>query len=131
MIGYVVGIGIAAVAGCQIWMFRAVTRRLAALERFESRLVSVAHTLTLLADTTETGFQSIATELAQQRSVVPAPRASAKSSRQRRVVNASHRGQSVSEIASLEEVAESEVRLRLFLADQSHAQRSAHGSLHE
>jgi DNA-binding NarL/FixJ family response regulator len=83
----------------------------------------------LLTDTTETCFQVVASQLEQEPSQKAAP-AVGRAARQRRVVGAARRGRSVTEIAVEEEVAESEVRLRLHLAEQDNTpERGPHGSV--
>jgi hypothetical protein len=106
-------VSIVAIQSIAIWR---MSSRLKALTRLEARLTTFAHSLTLLTDTTETCFQALAAQVAQED-----PRAAAsvpgRAMRQRRVVGAARRGRTVDEIAANEELAESEVRLRLHLAD--------------
>jgi DNA-directed RNA polymerase specialized sigma24 family protein len=102
----------------ETWCLWRVLDRLSVLSRFEDRLSTLTHTMTLLTDTTETCFQAVAAQLEQERparTAAPAERAT----RQRRVVVAARRGRSVTDIAAAEEVAEGEVRLRLHLAEQA------------
>jgi len=101
----------------ETWCLWRVLDRLGVLARVEDRLSTLAHSMALLTDTTETCFQAIAGELEHERPArltAPVERAT----RQRRVVGAARRGRSVTDIAVAEEVAESEVRLRLHLAGQ-------------
>jgi hypothetical protein len=91
-----------------------VARSLGALDRFEDRLAHFSGALTLLTETTESGFRSLAIELARtQKSTGSGSR-----SVTRRVVRAARQGRSPLEIAAREQIAESEVRLRLHLGDQ-------------
>jgi hypothetical protein len=110
----------------ETWCLWRVLVRLGGLDRVEERLASVAHSLELLTDATETCFQVVASQLEGPKA--PGTR---RASRQRRVVGAARRGQSVNEIAVEEEVAESEVRLRLHLAERAAEQegKERHGSM--
>jgi hypothetical protein len=102
----------------ETWCLWRVLDRLGVLMRFEDRLSTLAHTMTLLTDTTETCFQAIAGQLEPDRPTrVAAP--VERATRQRRMVVAARRGRSVTDIAVAEEVAEGEVRLRLHLAEQT------------
>jgi len=102
---------------CETWVLWRALSRLSVLRRVEDRLATLTHSVALLTDTTETCFQAIAGQIEGDRKTqVVAPVERAK--RQRRVVGAARRGRSVADIAVAEEVAESEVRLRLHLADQ-------------
>jgi DNA-binding NarL/FixJ family response regulator len=111
------------------WCLWRVLDRLGVVGRIEDRLATLAHSMALLTDTTETCFQVIAGQLDQERpsqAAGPAERAT----RQRRVVGAARRGRSVTDIAVDEELAESEVRLRLHLARQkTDSERGRHGSV--
>jgi hypothetical protein len=114
----------------ETWYLRRVVERLNALSRVEDRLTSLTHPLGLLTDTTETCFQAIAAQLDQDRPRGVPAEGAARGLRQRRVVGAARRGRSVTDIATKEEVAESEVRLRLHLAaPDTLAQRGRHGSV--
>ena len=120
-----------AVMVVELWLLRRrVALRLGALSKFEDdlevRMASLTRSLELLTDTTETGFNTIAAYL----ETGPARPAAARTTRQRRVIGAADRGRSVAEIAAQEELAETEVRLRLHLARQGAAQgRDSHGAL--
>jgi hypothetical protein len=107
----------------ETWCLWRVLDRLGAVGRLEERLASLTVTLSLLTDTTETCFQVIAGQLEQS----PRPVAAVgRAARQRRMVGAVSRGRSVSEIAGDEEVAESEVHLRLYLAEQDAGPERGH-----
>lgn len=114
----------------QSWLLWRVLSQLGAVERFESRLSVLSHTMALLTDTMESGLQAMAAQLEQHIAQAPVE----KSTRQRRVIGAARKGRSITDIAAEEQVAESEVRLRLHLADQKQPQalakeRGNHGSL--
>ena len=95
----------------------------------EDRLSSLTHSLTLLTDTTEDCFQLVAGRLEQQQSSKAAS-STGRVARQRRVIGAARCGRTVAEIATEEELAESEVRLRLHLAEQDgNQERGRHGSM--
>jgi hypothetical protein len=119
---------IGAVLLFETWCLWRVLDRLYAVGRVEDRLSSVAHSLALLTDTTETCFQIVASRLddGPAREAVPPGRGM----RQRRVVGAARHGKTVAEIAAEEEVAEAEVRLRLHLAQQDERKgQVANGSM--
>jgi len=116
--------GVVAVLIAQsVCLWRALSR-LSAIERFESRLSALAHTIVLLTDATETGLKDLAARLAAETPARPSG-----AGRQRRVVGAARRGRSVADIAAAEELAESEVRLRLSLAQgpTTHSGEEARG----
>jgi hypothetical protein len=124
--------GIVAVMALELWLLRRrIGQRLGALSRLEDelevRISSLTRSLELLTDTTETGFNTIAAYL-EASPLRSAPRAA----RQRRVTGAASTGRTVAEIAAQEELAETEVRLRLHMARQTTLQsqgRDAHGAL--
>jgi hypothetical protein len=91
----------------------APSRALRALPRLEDRVSRLVATVGLLADTAEGGFHAVAAEL----STVVSPKPPRRESRQKRVVVAATRGQSVEAIAAEEQVAETEIALRLHLAN--------------
>jgi hypothetical protein len=112
--------GVLALIAIELWMLRRrVGQRLGALTRLEDdlevRISSLTRSLELLTDTCEHGFNAMAGQLEA------APARTARATRQRRVTGAADRGRSVTEIAAQEELAESEVRLRLHLERQSAA----------
>lgn len=118
MIGmYVIGT-VAVLSVVNILLVWRVAARLGALGRLEERVSTLTHTIALLTDTTETCFNVVAAQLepaAAARSAKP------RAARQRRVVGAASTGRTVSEIAADEEVAESEVALRLALSRRAAA----------
>ena len=119
---YAVGILTVACLAETLLLWR-VARGLTALDRFEDRLAHFSGALTLLSETTEAGFRSLAIELAR----TGRPGAAGPSRGvTRRVVRASRLGQSPIEIAAQEQMSEGEVRLRLHLGDESSRPRSAY-----
>jgi hypothetical protein len=107
---------------CETWCLWRVLDRLGVLTRVEDRLFTLAHSMALLTDTTETCFLAIAGQLEGERptrSAAPTERATERATRQRRMVVAARRGRSIMDIAVAEQVAESEVRLRLHLAEKA------------
>jgi hypothetical protein len=104
---------------CVFWWMAARLRR---LTQIDDRLASFANALTLLTDTTETCFQTLGGQLVDA-AARPAP--AVRAARQRRIVTAARRGRSVGDIAAREDVAESEVRLRLTLHEDK---GSVHGT---
>jgi hypothetical protein len=108
------------VSALQMWLLCLVVRRVGGFARVEERVSSLTHTIALLTDTTETCFNVVAARLepgASQPEGVAAPRPTrTRAARQRRVLSEASNGRSVPEIAADEEVAESEVALRLAIA---------------
>jgi len=93
-----------------------ISRGMAGVARLGSRLSHFAEALALLTDTTEAGLANVANELEQAgRRRVSSTRTRASAAR--RISTAAVRGRSVEEIAALEEVSESEIRLHLHMAD--------------
>ena len=126
---YLIAAVLAVLVG-ETWLLWRALSRLGVLARVDDRLARLSHTVLLLTDATETCFQTIAGRLE------PAPAAAARDAaparrtgRQRRVVGAARRGRSAVEITAAEEVAESEVRLRLHLAEQDDMPEAPHGAL--
>ena len=108
-----VTVALVVVSGIETWLLCRVVRRVEVLGRIDERVSSLAHTIALLTDTTEACFNAVAAQL--QTTASPRP-ARTRASKQRRVVEAASHGRSVAEIAAAEELAESEVRLVLHLA---------------
>jgi hypothetical protein len=123
--------GLLALIAGELWLLRrCLGSRLDALSRLEDdlevRMASLTRSLELLTDTTETGFNALAAFLES----APVRPAASRTTRQRRVVGAASDGRTVAEIAAQEELAETEVRLRLHLARQGAAQgKDHHGAL--
>jgi hypothetical protein len=107
----VCGLGVIALAQA-VLLWRA-SRSLGRLDGIQARVEKFGDALTLLTDTTESAFRSVASEIARtpRPPAVDDGRASAALSA--RVARAARSGRSVSEIAAAEEIAETEVRLRL------------------
>ena len=80
----------------------------------QERLERLADALSLLTETSESGFKAVAAEL--ERIGVAGLGRRADGSTTRRVVRAARRGQSVPQIAAEEQVSEGEVHLRLKVA---------------
>lgn len=127
-----------------LWSLWRVRRLLKVVPAVQERLDTLANSVTLLTDTTESCFKALSMQLqfvqAQGGLTAPAPpparaRAAAieagdpqsKKARQRRVVGAAKRGDAVAAIAAREDVAEGEVALRLHLNRQ--ASDTGHGAL--
>jgi hypothetical protein len=89
-----------------------------ALGRVHARLTNHGEVLSLLTDTSETGFGAIAREL--DRLSAPARRVSTE-----RLATAVRTGRSVTDIAASERVSEGEVRLRLHLAGHMSAEMAS------
>ena len=100
------------------WLLCRVAARIGVLSRLEERVSTLTHTIALLTDTTETCFNVVASQL--EPGAAPRP-PKPKTTRQKRVVGAASLGRSVSQIAAEEEVAESEVSLRLALSRRAAA----------
>jgi DNA-binding NarL/FixJ family response regulator len=112
-VGAAVGV-LVALVGAQSWCLWRLVGRMRVLPRVEERVATLVHTVGLLTDTTEACFQSVAARLGGEGPSAGAE-AAGRLSRQRRVLGAARRGQAASEIAAQEELAESEVRLRLHM----------------
>jgi hypothetical protein len=103
----------------ETWLLCLIGRRVGGFARIEERVSSLTHTIALLTDTTETCFNVVAARLepgaARSEPAVARPTRT-RAARQRRILGGASNGRSVEEIAVDEEVAESEVALRLALA---------------
>ncbi|MDE3130174.1 MAG: hypothetical protein KGL16_03400 [Acidobacteriota bacterium] len=91
-----------------------VARSLGALDRFEDRLAHFSGALTLLTETTEQGFRTLAIEIARPERMVATGTSRIAT---RRVARAARQGRSPLDIAAQERMSEGEVRLRLHLSD--------------
>ena len=120
--------GFCCLLGCLgLWSLWKVRQALKIMPAFDERLGALTNSVSLLTDTTESCFRALSMQLqfmqSQQTAVsrpaaVPRPvaapaDATARKSRQRRIVGAARRGEALAAIAAREEVAESEVALRL------------------
>lgn len=83
--------------------------------RSEDRLERLNEVLTLLTETSESGFRAVAAEV-ERLSTPAASRRGAKASTSR-VTRAAQQGRKISDIAASEGISQGEVRLRLHLAD--------------
>ena len=101
-----------------------VARGLRRLDRIEARVGHLTDTLSLLTETSESGFRSTAVEIARiaERTAAAAPAASGTTTR--RITKAAKKGRTAGEIASDERLAEGEVSLRLHLAESAAVRRS-------
>lgn len=82
----------------------------------EGQLSHLGDALTLLTETTESGFRTMAAEVERLRQADSSPDRRAADAR---VTAAARRGQSVRDIAAAEAVSEGEVALRLHLAEKA------------
>lgn len=115
MVTYAV-IALGAIGSLQVVLLGLLLRRRGEvdLSRVEQRLAHFGEALALLTDTTQTGFTSVAAELARtgSRRAPVTNRAAAT----KRIVGAVRKGRSVQDIAATEDISESEIRLHLGLA---------------
>jgi hypothetical protein len=92
--------------------------------RADARLAQLSDALSLLTEATESGFRSVASEMARISDA--GQMAASKPVSVRRLATAAKRGRSTADIAAAEGLSEGEVALRLHLA--SHATERAHDS---
>ena len=131
------------IALVQAWMLRRVHRTIKALQPLDERVSRLSYSIGLLVDTTQGCFDALATQVGRKDDhprqgftasmpppvegpALPAVAAAAtevaerrtppRQQRQRRVVGAAKRGQSVGQIAAREAMSEGEVALRMQLA---------------
>lgn len=100
--------------GLQGWLVWKLVQALGAAARMEERLGHFGDALSLLTETTETGFFAIAEELSKTSGAGALTKPKAISNA--RINAAARRGTSVAEIAASEQLSESEVRLRMHLS---------------
>jgi hypothetical protein len=112
-----VGTVLAALVAAQVWLLWRLTRVLAAASRVEEKVGRFGDALSLLTETTESGFRAVADELGRRR--VDVPDFLQHKAATARVAAAARRGRSVTEIAAEEAVSEGEVRLRLHMGGQA------------
>lgn len=129
-----------------LWSLWRVRRLLAVVRQIQDRLATLANSVALLTDTTESCFRAVSMQVQfmqspagrqaarrpTQAADAPAESASARKARQRRVVGAARRGEALAAIAAREDLAETEVALRLHVGrDQQAAvpEPRRHGSL--
>ena len=101
------------VSAVQGWLLWRLVRALGSLGRMEERILRCTRGLALLVDTSETGFTVLNNELSKL-GAVPRRQASARVTT-KRIVTATSRGQSISEVAAASGVSEGEARLRMLL----------------
>jgi hypothetical protein len=112
----------------QSYLLWRLTRSLGGVQKLDEKLGHFGDAMSLLTETTESGFKAVAAELdrasarpndgpakAALKKAMPAPSTAA------RISAAARRGRTVPEIAAAEELSEGEVRLRLHMAKQSQA----------
>lgn len=114
---YVIAGAVATIVLAQAAVIRLCAQQRHAIDRLDDRIAHLTAGLSLLTDTTEGGLRDVALEVERLASI-PAARPGARAAMQRRVAGAAKRGRSVQEIAVTEQMQESEVRLRLHLAEQ-------------
>jgi hypothetical protein len=107
---------IAVLAVAQAIVLIVTSRRLRQWRDVRERVTRLGDTIALLAETTETGLNTVIQEIERIGRQRPVPRADSRASVARRVVDAARRGDSVSRIAMSEALSESEVRLHLSMA---------------
>jgi hypothetical protein len=128
-----------------LWALWRVRRQLNAVTDVQDRVNTLTNSVGLLTDTTESCFRAISMQLKfQQSSNVrgaarrpagvpgepPVQAPSSRKAKQRRVVGAARRGEAVAAIAAREDLAETEVALRLHVGrDQQAAEPKRYGSL--
>jgi len=114
VITYVLVALVALVLTQSVYLWR-VQRALRALPQFDDRLSRLAHSVSLLVDTTEGCFEAISSQLVRG-DEPKAKRPDHRQGRQRRVVGAARRGRTISQIAQEESAPEGEIALRLHMA---------------
>jgi hypothetical protein len=128
-----------------LWALWRVRRQLNAVTDVQDRVNTLTNSVALLTDTTESCFRAISMQLQfQQSSNVgsaarrpatpsaepPVQTPGSRKAKQRRVVGAARRGEAVAAIAAREDLAETEVALRLHVGrDQPTAEPKRYGSL--
>ena len=127
----------------------AAKRLVATLPAVQDRVDTLANSVTMLTDTTESCFKALSMQLqfmgaqnvrsaqnsrsrAPLQTEAPAPEPNARQAKQRRVVGAARRGETLADIAAREDLSETEVALRLHVnREQARgAEAKRHGSLH-
>jgi hypothetical protein len=127
-----------------LWSLWRVRRLLTVLTAIQERVNTLTNSVALLTDTTESCFRAVSMQMQFLQSspgrsaarrpaeaAEPAPATtSTRKSKQRRVVGAARRGEAVAAIAAREDLAETEVALRLHVGrDQQKAEPKRYGSL--
>ena len=101
------------VCAVQGWLLMRLVRTMGSLGRMEERLTRCTKGLTLLVDTSETGFTLLGNELGKLSATPRRPVPNKTTTR--RVVTAASRGNSMADIAASAGVSEGEARLRMLL----------------
>jgi hypothetical protein len=127
-----------------LWSLRRVRQLLAVVTVIQERLNTLSNSVALLTDTTESCFRAVsmqmqfmqstggraATRHSAQAAEPPVETTSARKARQRRVVGAARRGEALAAIAAREDLAETEVALRLHVGrEQQTVEPKRYGSL--
>ena len=125
-----------------LWSLWRVRRMLNVVTVIQDRVNTLTNSVALLTDTTESCFRAISMQMQFLQSAgrparrptapsePPADTTSARKAKQRRVVGAARRGDGVADIAAREDLAETEVALRLHVGrDQRAAEPKRYGSL--
>jgi len=125
-----------------LWSLWRVRRLLTVVTVIQDRVNTLTNSVALLTDTTESCFRAISMQLQFQQSTSraarrpaaapepPAETTTSRKAKQRRVVGAARRGEAVTAIAAREDLAETEVALRLHVGrDQHAAEPKRYGSL--
>ena len=133
-----------------IWSLWKVQQLLTIVPVVQDRMDTLSNSVSMLTDTTESCFKALAMQVQfvqsqspriaassasparprSQAALEPQPEASGRKSRQRRVVGAARRGDTLSDIAVREDVAEGEVALRLHVnRETSTTEGKRHGSM--
>jgi hypothetical protein len=98
------------------------------LVRLDERMAQLTAGISLLTDTAEGGLRDVAQEIERLAAAgAKTSKPKVRAATQRRVSNAARRGRSVQDIAAKEQMAESEVRLRLQMAEA--AREKAHATV--
>jgi len=110
--------GVATVGVLELGLFCWMVRSLRCLKEIEQRVGQLTDALSLLTETTETGFRASAIEIARLAGHQAASRgAASQRSATSRVSRARRRGRTIQDIAADERMSEGEVRLRLHLCE--------------
>ena len=130
----VIGVGavLTVVVIGQSYLLWRLTRSLGGVQKLDEKLGHFGDALSLLTETTESGFKAVAAELdraSARPNDGPAKAAIKKAmpgtSTAARISAAARRGRTVPEIAAAEELSEGEVRLRLHMSKQAQVNAAA------
>jgi hypothetical protein len=109
------------IVGQSVLLWR-LLKALGGVQRLDEKFGHFGDALSLLTETTESGFKAVAAELSRTSPTAEAAMNAAKKTPRlssARITSAARRGRTVPEIAAAEELSEGEVRLRLHLAKQA------------